>query len=440
MTTFAVPVCACRRGKTDHLLDLWVDPKKVQMEMTSIDDKGINKKENRDEIEKKRIKKQDLDQIGISRQSSLSASDYNLRDLFDSTRVSRVSSISLSGNNLRQSSLSASDYHLRDLFDSTRVSRASSISLSGNNLNNTLKPNLSPNPTSNNILSPNISPYPMSINLNHTLPSLSENNHHAMHFYEAPHKSDIVKITNKGIIELSRLKKTFPTPLFPRIPRKAPGSLKNLELRHAVTKCLKAFMRMAEEAFQVIKHVASLNPDFLAEQDEFGIAPGTHIYVVGAYRLPGITVYTHHGIYIGACRVVDVGTIPKLCDPKARSGLAAFHQISWDFKAQGIGLNTLDNFTKKTLGKFHVFAYPAKYQIRSTVQILFDSVNSIGPKPYDLFRDNCEHFSTYMVTSIYESSQVEWLKSWTSKFLPSGFTIPRNLLKSSFLRPFGFMG
>lgn len=224
----------------------------------------------------------------------------------------------------------------------------------------------------------------------------------------------------------------FPYPTFPNIPPEAPLSFNDFQLQGDVARCLRAFKEMGAKAFGILQHVASTNPKYTAKADPFGIAPSSHLSVDRAFGVPGTT---HHGVYIGEGYIVDVGTIPPACESERVKG--AFYKhfgesygLAWTRKSRGVGLTTLEQFTERTKGKFHLVVYHPDVKLRRVANILFDTVNAIGPRPYNLIKRNCEAFSMYVRTGIHESAQVNRIMNWYTKTALNTLIAPLKVLGS----------
>lgn len=114
-------------------------------------------------------------------------------------------------------------------------------------------------------------------------------------------------------------------------------------------------------------------------------APGTHLVTERS-------VYTHHGIYVGDGRVVHYAGLAN--------GLESgpVEEVSLEQFANGE----------------RVFASAHSARSFSAAEIVVRARSRLGENLYDLFRNNCEHFSQWCVTGRRRSWQV-W--KWVS--LPS---------------------
>lgn len=167
-------------------------------------------------------------------------------------------------------------------------------------------------------------------------------------------------------------------------------------------RCVDQYGEMARSADAHVRRVAAMNPGHTAAKDPLGIAPGTHIFYTGAFKVRPLT---HHGIYLGDGLIVDVGSIPEACRGPGRTSVAKV-MSSAPFKAQGIGLTNFAEFAGRGA---HV------YQMRYTralpaADVLARAVAAIGPNKYSLLHDNCEHLATELATGVRASHQVDEAK------------------------------
>jgi hypothetical protein len=199
-----------------------------------------------------------------------------------------------------------------------------------------------------------------------------------------------------------------------RICFRVPQRIRNFQTNENVLGCVNSYKEAARTAHGHVRNVLRENPDLTASADPLGIQPGSHIYTKGAFKVPFLS---HHGVYIGNGMVVDVGSIPTACMPnEVKAKMSSKMKGTLAFKGQGIGIRTMEEFMenpKKTL--YHV-VYLNKNP-RNPAHILRDAVQAIGPNKYDVFRDNCEHLATQIVSGVRRSTQVQGL-------LAAAVTIP----------------
>ena len=164
-----------------------------------------------------------------------------------------------------------------------------------------------------------------------------------------------------------------------------------------VGKCLNSYAGMHQAGMQHVARVIAKNPNLTASGDSFGLAPGTHIYYKGAFKVKALT---HHGVYLGEGMVVDVGSVPDAC-MSARNTMARNTGQAYQFKSQGIGLSKLTNFVKRGFSTYYV-TYETQ---RPRADILYSALDHIGPNKYNVLRNNCEHLATELVTGKRTSRQ-----------------------------------
>jgi len=136
---------------------------------------------------------------------------------------------------------------------------------------------------------------------------------------------------------------------------------------------------LTEEEFSVRKLDLSIKSKIIDNQ--YGIIPGDHIFVD---RQGGL--YQHHGIYIGNNQVV--------------------HYAGWadELKTGKVEIISLENFRlQETIKKFIYADIKAKYSRIDTVKRAKSRLNE---DLYDLFSNNCEHFSHWCVTGESQSYQI----------------------------------
>lgn len=187
---------------------------------------------------------------------------------------------------------------------------------------------------------------------------------------------------------------------------KVDAFIRNATLLDEQQNCTMDYEKMAVFLQNHVKNVRAQNKGLTASKDALGIRPGTHIFYTGAFTNKQ-KVLSHHGVYVGDGLVVDVGSIPTSCRIKTtRQANAKTMGIGLAFKAQGIGITNLAEFASRG-ADVSMMEYSKS---KSASQVLKDLLTVVGPKPYNLVKDNCEHFATELVTGVKESHQIEEAK------------------------------
>lgn len=136
---------------------------------------------------------------------------------------------------------------------------------------------------------------------------------------------------------------------------------------------------LAEAEFLVRKLELSIKSKIIDNQ--YGIIPGDHIFVD---RQGGL--YQHHGIYIGNNQVV--------------------HYAGWadELKAGKVEIISLENFRlQETIKKVFYVDIKVHY---SRIDIVKRAKSRLNEDLYDLFSNNCEHFSHWCITGDSRSQQI----------------------------------
>lgn len=163
--------------------------------------------------------------------------------------------------------------------------------------------------------------------------------------------------------------------------------------------CVANYAKMHALAARHVDDVQRSNPTLSAAADPHGIAPGTEVWVDNAFK---VSFARHHGVYIGNGLVVDVGSIPESC--RSSKPVMAKRMATMAFKAQGVGVTTLNTFTSRGRS-WGVAQYPAKVTLPAQ-QALDNALKAMGPKPYSILADNCQHTASAIVTGVRRSDQV----------------------------------
>lgn len=149
--------------------------------------------------------------------------------------------------------------------------------------------------------------------------------------------------------------------------------------------------------------------------------PGDHIKVRRwrAGPMPVPTSFTHHGIYVGKGKVVDLSK-PDVTERRGRFGLVSLEDFAKPSGTKAISIvhyDEMDRFERDEV-------------VKRARGLLGDDVE------YSLFSHNCEHVATWCVTDRMESSQVRLAGGvgagtlLMSPLLPSAGRALRSLLSS----------
>ncbi|XP_010027159.2 uncharacterized protein LOC104417611 [Eucalyptus grandis] len=161
--------------------------------------------------------------------------------------------------------------------------------------------------------------------------------------------------------------------------------------------------------------ISTLLPWKVIQQEE--LTPGDHVYTYRRYGL-----YTHHGIYVGAGRVIHF----------TRTGV---NETSLDsFRQEGEDLRSLHSYgygqplLEYWLARWG--AHPTLPNTKSPEQVINKAWELYGSDnfgEYDLINNNCEHFATFCRTGVQASAQTalfsvgqhkaKEVKEWTTNLL-----------------------
>lgn len=135
--------------------------------------------------------------------------------------------------------------------------------------------------------------------------------------------------------------------------------------------------------------------------DSYGLRPGTFAERIlaaceepplGAHLVAGRALYTHHGVYVGAGRVIHYGGF-----------------------ASGLRRRPVEDVPLEQFGRGHGIRIRLGSARFGREQVVERARSRLGECAYRLFTNNCEHFSEWCLRGESRSAQVESLRAALSR-------------------------
>lgn len=145
--------------------------------------------------------------------------------------------------------------------------------------------------------------------------------------------------------------------------------------------------------------------DLIRTRCEVVAAPAGADLTIGAHLVTERFGYTHHGVYVGAGKVVHYAGLSRSLHrgPVEEVSLAAF--------AQGRPVRILPSAGARFAG----------------AQAVRRAYSRIGEDRYRLVSNNCEHFCTWCLYGESRSQQIDVWMSWAIRLFDGGARILRRL-------------